>query len=241
MPRSKSLLAVTTGVSKPTFRMSSRAWVLVEDQYGYKLAVDTRKQIENATLRHLWLDQMERDALPRTSATEILSAVQKSAQELLERLNALDLKPNFDPDSKPSASVRRVRDGDAQSFIGHLLRSRLRLPSGPRRRSFALVDHLGMFVRDLEALTLAMSDVHADVENFGYQQEGQAFRDWVRDLKGILKNAGLPCGTSRNIDTKKSLPFVRLVYGIQGTYPQWAWRYDNERALALAIYAAIHA
>jgi hypothetical protein len=237
MPRSKLRLAVTTGVSKPAFKMSSLAWALVEDQYGYKLAVDTRKQIENATLRHLWLDQMERAALPLTSATNILSAAQKSAQELLERLNAIDLKPNFDPDSEPS--IRAVRDGDAQSFIGHLLRSRLRLPRGPRGRSFALADHLGMFVRDLEALTLAMSDVHADVENFGYQQEGQ-FRDWVGDLRGILKNAELPCGISRNIDTKPS-PFVRLVYGIQGSYPQGAWRYDNERALTLAIYAAIHA
>jgi hypothetical protein len=166
--------------------MSSLAWVLVEDQYGYKLAVDTRKQIENATLKHLWFDQMARAALPLTSATDILSAAQKSAKELLERLNAIDLKPNFDPDSEPS--IRAVRDGDAQSFIGHLLRSRLRLSRGPRGRSFALADHLGMFVRDLEALTLAMSDVHADVENFGYQQDGQAFRDWVRDLRGILKN-----------------------------------------------------
>jgi hypothetical protein len=220
--------------------MSSPAWTLVEGKYGYKLAVNTRKQIEKATFVYLWLDQMERAALPRTSSTDILSAAQKSAQALLEQLNALDLKPTFHPDSEPSASVKAVRDGDAQSFIGHLLRSRLRLPRGPRDRSLALADHLGIFVRDLEALILALSGVEADVENSEYQREGQAFRDWVRNLRRILKNAGLPCGTSRNTDTKPS-PFVRLVYAIQSCHPQEAWRYDKEKSLTLAIYAAIHA
>jgi hypothetical protein len=132
MPRSKPRLSVTTGVPTPAFKMSSLAWVLVEDQYGYKLALDTRKQIENATLKHLWLDQMERGALPQSSADDLVCAAQKSAQTLLEQLNALNLKPIFDPDQVPGDTVREVRDKDAKYLIVHLLRSRLRLPRGSR-------------------------------------------------------------------------------------------------------------
>jgi hypothetical protein len=234
MPRHKKRLSATTGILKPAFSMSAQEWTNVEGNYGRKLSTETRKLIEGATIRYLWLDQMERNALPLTTADNLVSAAEKSAQILLKQLNALDPRPTFDPDQEPGATVTEVRDKDAKYFIVHLLQSRLRLPHG---RPFE--DKLKLFMRDLEAFTLALSDVRADVETSGYQQEGQAWNRWVCNLRDILKKDGLPCGTTRNTDTP-ALPFVRLVSQLQEECPQGGWRFKDTRALTLAMYRAIH-
>jgi hypothetical protein len=223
MPRHKLHLPTTTGTSKPAFQMSAQAWTSVEKKYGNKLPDQIRIRIEDATLKYLWLAQMERGALPLTSARDIISAVHQAAQALLEQLKAI-----------------HDCDDDARSLVGHLLRPRIKLPNRK-----PLGDHLKGLVRDLEILNLALFDTKAAVQTAGYQQKGQAWSAWVRNLRDILKEAGLPCGISKDRDTDDSAstasPFVRLVYQIQEDYPQERWRFKGARSLATAMYRAIHA
>jgi len=116
MPKHKSLLSATTGVSKPAFSISPQEWTNIESKYGRNLSTKTRELIEEATIKYLWLEQMERNALPLTSAADLVSAAQKSAQRLLKQLNTLDPRPIFDPDQSSSATVREVPDKDAKYF-----------------------------------------------------------------------------------------------------------------------------
>ena len=222
MPRYKQRLPVTTGISKPAFQVSPQVWARIEKKYGNKLPDQIRTRIEDATQSYLWLAQMERGALPLTCARDTISVANKAAQALLEQLKAI-----------------HNCDDDALSLVGHFLRPRIKLPNRK-----PLGDHLGGFVRDLEILSLALSDTEAAVQTAGYQQEGQAWSAWVGNLRDILKEAGLPCGINRDRDTDDSAstasPFVRLVYQIQEDYPQERWRFKDARSLATAMYRAIH-
>lgn len=225
MPRKQLRLPVTTGIAKPAFQMSPEMWARVEKKYRNKIPDPIRKRIEDAIVDYLWLAEMESGALPLTSARDIISAAHKNAEGLLTQLKAI-----------------QNCDSDAHMLVGHLLRPRVKLPNRKPLR-----DHLAEFLRDLEILNLALSDTAAnirsdtatDIQRAGYQQQGQAWNIWVRKLRNLLKEAGLPCGINRNIDTS-ALPFVRLVYQLQEDCPQGDRRFKDTRALTLAMYRAIH-
>jgi hypothetical protein len=168
---------------------------------------------------------MEIVALPLTCAGDIISAAHDNAEGLLTQLKAI-----------------QNCDSDAHALVGHLLRRRVKLPNRK-----PLQDHLAELLRDLEILNLALSDTAAniradtatEIQRAGYQQKGQAWNIWVRNLRNILKEARLPCGINRNIDTS-ALPFVRLVYQLQEECPQGGWRFTKTPNLTLAMYRAIH-
>jgi hypothetical protein len=231
MPWYKPRLPVTTGILKPAFQMSPETWARVETQYRYKIPDSIRERIGDAIVRYLWLVQMEHEAPPLTSARDIISAAYKDAEGLGKHLRA---------------TVRQLKaiqscDSDGHALVGHLLRQRVKLPNRkPLRDHLAeLVRDLEIFVGDVEILNAALFDAEANVQTAGYQQKGQAWNAWVRSLRVILKEADLPLGINRDNDATPA-PFVRLVYQLQAACPQGKWSFKDERALALAMYRAIH-
>jgi hypothetical protein len=231
MPRNKWRNPVTTRILKPAFQISPETWACVETQYRYKIPDSIREHIKEAIVRYLWLVQMEHEAAPLTSARDIISAASKDAEGLGRHLRA---------------TVRHLQaihncDSDLHALVGHLLRQRIKLPKRkPLRDHLAeLIRDLEILVCDIEILNAALLNTKANVHTAGYQQKGQAWNAWVRSLRVILKEAGLPLSINRDKDAP-SAPFVRLVYQLQAACPQGKWSFKDERALALAMYRAIH-
>jgi hypothetical protein len=73
----------------------------------------------------------------------------------------------------------------------------------------------------------------AALEAAGSQQEGDAWRDWIRRLRNILKEADLPHGVSKAQD----YPLLRLVDALNEELPKNRRKFSG--SLADAIYDAI--
>jgi hypothetical protein len=216
MPARQQRLPITTGIPRPTFQISPVAWLRLEKAYGCKIPPAIRGRIEQVTIKYLWLADMERAAAPLKSAEVNVATIRKAADELLSRLKAV----------QDCAS-------DVHSFLGHIIRQHLKLPSGR-----PLGDDLGGFVVDLEALAsvLARIDVSGTPDA---QQNGQAWSNWALDIRTAMKEAGLPYGASK--DTTRSVsdsPFVQLVAALQQECPPGYRPFTEMRSLADAIYRA---
>jgi hypothetical protein len=184
--------ASSTSIPMPTFALSSDDWSRLEDEYRDEIPAPVREKIEVETVAYIWLAECERKAVPLTSVRAEILRTQKATQQLLEQLE----------------DIHNCKS-DLHSAIGHLIRGRLRLPSRP-----PLSDHFGGLISDLAQLASIL--LALDPQDSGdYQQEGRAWRNWVRKLKVGLEEAGLPAGVSKAPD----YPLLRLVNALQDKVP----------------------
>jgi hypothetical protein len=231
MPKRQLRLPITTqsgrSIPRPALHISPAAWSRIERAYGSKIPISVRAQIKAATVKYLWLAKMERGAAPLKSAPGSVAALRKATDGLLDQLKDI-----------------QNCSGDVQSFVGHIIRQRLRLP-----HQQPLSDHLGGFVRDLSIFAAVLHAVDissaAPIEQRkkrfeqiwaqDSQQDGRARVAWVRSVRTALKVSGLPAGISK----LKDYPFVRLVRAIQNELPSEG-RAFTIASLADAIYVAAH-
>ena len=219
MPAQQRRLPITTGITLPTLQISPATWSRIEKAYGRKIQPAVRDRIERLTTKYLHLASMERAAAPLQSARVNVATVRSSAEKLLAKLKAV-----------------QDCDSDVHSFVGHIIRQNLKLSS---RRP--LGDDLGGFVHDLEKLVavLARIDVSGAPDA---QQNAQAWSRWAREIRTVIKEAGLPHGVSK--DTTRSASdsaFVRLVAALQLECPPGYMPFTQMRPLADAIYRAVRA
>jgi hypothetical protein len=187
---------------------------------------------------------MERKAPPQASARDEISATRKAADALLQRLQPIQ-----------GAAT------DVHSFIRHLIARRLKLETlvhalellssvlseldANGAREAALTETIDARVeRNGAAVTMPRKTAEAyasaayktgmaALEAAGSQQEGDAWRDWIRRLRNILKEADLPHGVSKAQD----YPLHRLVDALNEELPKNRRKFSG--SLADAIYDAI--
>jgi hypothetical protein len=219
MPAQQRRLPITTGIALPPLQISPAAWLRIEKAYGCKIRPAVRDRIERLTIKYLRLASMEHAAAPLQSARVNVATIRKPAEKLLTKLKAV-----------------QDCDSDVHSFVGHIIRQNLKLSS---RRP--LGDDLGGFVGDLEKLVAVLARIDVS-EAPDAQQNGQAWPSWARDIRAVVKEAGLPHGVSK--DTMRSASdsaFVRLVAALQLECPLGYRPFTQTRALADAIYRAARA
>jgi hypothetical protein len=225
MPKRKLLLPNTidparplSSIPAPQLQFSPAVWARLESAYCCKIPVLIRRQIEEAGRNYVWLASMENEAKPFASAKNNVSAVRKTAAKLLQELRSI-----------------QDCDDDVRSFVGHLIRQRLKLPS-----QRPLGDHLGGFVRDLEVLAHTLADLDVSQSRDG-QKKGRAWAAWAMKIRAILKDAGLPHTVSKDTRSASDSPFVRLLAALQQVFPHRYRPFTQMRSLAEAICRAARA
>jgi hypothetical protein len=249
MPPRQLRIPVTTGISNPGFQISPADWPRLEKGYASKIGYDERKLFEFATARYRWLAEMERKAQPWVGVGKKISAIRRTAQELLGLLEgpsdliienaAMGRKETGLPNLFPS---QRGGNSDVDATVGHLIRQQLVLPS---LRPFG-GDHFAAAVRNIESMSLALSK--CDLSQIkGHQKQGQAWDHWVCELTAIAEHAELPFGVSKDPRSASDSPFVCLVAALQDLLPEEYQRcqekspdgsFTNKQKLADAIHTA---
>ena len=233
MPKRRPRLPVTTGIERPTFQIMKDAWRRLERAYGHKIPDRIRSSIENLTVNYLWLAKMEHTAAPLSSARIITSSAHKSAEALLSDLE----------------DIQNCKT-DAHTFVGHLIRQQLASKMlskelGRERSSGKLFirrplrDDLGEIIRALGTLMSALTGAGEEQQlNTDAQREGQAWARWIRNLKSVLKEAGLPIGAHKDNRSPSPSAFVKFLSALQEELPQLPGvrPFADDRSLAEAIH-----
>src|SRR5262249_21783525 len=218
-----------TGTIKPNFSISEATWDSLERTYGCKIPTDVRTLIESATVRYLWLEQMEREAGSLDSAQACVSTLCNDTEKLLQKLQ----------------DVRDCKD-DARTFVRYAIDRQLGLAGRSERlRKYGsasrrpIVDRIDQLVRDLSGLRSALTAlVSGDLQFIEPQQEGQAFGRWLLEVKSIMLNARLPTGARKDRSTSAvDSPFVRLMCELQNHFPKGGGKpFTDSRSMAEAIH-----
>lgn len=176
---------------------------------------------------------MEHTAAPLSSARKITSSAHKNAEALLSNLE----------------DIQNCKT-DAHTFVGHLVRQQLapKMLSKElgRKRSpgkmfirRALRDDLGEIICVLGALSSALTGAGEKQQlNADAQREGQAWADWIRNLKSVLKEAGLPIGAHKDSRSASPSAFVKFLSALLEELPQikGVRLFADDRSLAEAIH-----
>jgi hypothetical protein len=209
------------------------AWRRLEEAYGRKIPDRIRSSIENLTVNYIWLAMMEHIADPSSSARKIISSAHKSAETLLSNLE----------------DIQNCKT-DAHMFVGHLVRRQLApklLSKKLGRERFSgkmfirrpLRDDLGEIIRVLGALSSALTGAGEEQQlNADSQREGQSWAGWIRNLKSVLKEAGLPVGAHKDNRSASPSAFVKFLSALQEELPQikGVRRFADDLSLAEAIH-----
>jgi hypothetical protein len=228
MPARHLRLPVATGTIRPDFAISVTSWHRLEQTYGYKIPNEVRTSIGRATVKYLWRDQMERKAGSLDSAQAYVSALYKNTDTLLQKLQ----------------DIRDCKD-DTRTFVGYAIGRQLgfagrseSLRQYGSRRPGPIVDRFTHLVRDLSDLRSALTAIAAEGLRFiEPQQEGQAFGDWILDIKSIMRNARLPSGARKDgsISAVDS-PFVKLLCALQNHFPPKNRPFTDLKSMAEAVH-----
>jgi len=197
---------------------------------------------------------MEQKAPPLASAMDEISATRKAAAALLQRLQPIQSAATDAHSFVRHLVAQRLKPekraavSDPIKDLVHalgLLSSVLSELDANGAHKAALIETIGARVAPNGAAvpmppktaekyaSAAYKTRKAALQAFGTQQEGDAWRDWIRRLRNILKEAGLPAGVSK----APNYPLFRFVSALNEELPR-----DRRKtgSLADAIYDAIH-
>jgi hypothetical protein len=257
-PRTSEHHRTPRSISRPIFEISPASWELIEKAYQHQIPLSTRGQIEVATVDYLQLAKSEELAAPLKSACDEILKTHEAARDLLERLQAIH-RCTTDTHSTVRHLIsqwlklptRPPLSDHLGDFIDglELLTAALSEIDAEGAYKLALAETADAKVeRDGVAIPMprktAKSYASAAykkkltiIEATGTQQEGAAWRNWVRKLVAILKKAKppRPAGVSKVSD----YPLLRLVNALQNELP-WGRKTSASslRSLAEAIYDA---
>jgi hypothetical protein len=251
MPRRQPRLPVTTVAQIPRFSLSE-AWVRLEKAYRRSIPVEVRHHLERATISYLRLAEMEQRAPPLASAMDEISATRKAADALLQRLRPIESAENDEHSFVRHLIAQRLKPekrgalSDQIKDLVHALRllsSVLSELDAKGARDEALAETRGANIERTEIpmpretaeayASAAYKTRMAAIEAVGSQQEGDAWRDWIRRLRKILKKANLPAGVSKSA----GYPLFRLVDALIEELPKHRRKFSD--SLADAIYDAV--
>jgi hypothetical protein len=257
MPQRKLRVPIATGTPNRSFRLSEDAWTRIEKAYRRAIPPDARNQIQEATRVYLRLAEEEERAAPLELAFEEIAATRKAATLLIERLRAIkDCTSDVHSfvGHRISQRLKRSTGWPLGDHLADLVRGLEVLSSalaevdanGARKSAIAETENAKV-ERNGAAVPMprevakkyrddAFKAKAAPVQAAGTQQEGDAWRRWVRKLAVVLKESNLPAGASKTPD----YPLFRLVKAIQNELP--ADRKISGRFLSSlpdAIYKAV--
>jgi len=256
MPARQPRLPVTTYVPISSFRLSSDAWERLEKAYRRSIPVEVRHHLERATISYLRLAEMEQKTSQLASAMDEISATRKAADALLQRLQPIEsaatdahsfvrhlIAQRLKPEKRGALSDQIKDLVHALRLLSSVL-SELDTNGAHKAALFetrgAHVERNGAKVpmpRETAkkyASTLYKTKMAA-LQAFGTQQEGDAWRTWIRQLRNILREAGLPAGISKS---SMGYPLFRFVNALNEELPKDRRKLSD--SLADAIYDAIH-
>jgi hypothetical protein len=218
--------------------------------------MDVRDRIEGTTINYLRLAEMEQKAPPPASAMDEISATRKAADALLQRLQPIQSAATDAQSFVRHLIAQRLKSekrGALSDPIKDLVRALGLLSSvlseldANGAHKAALIETIGAHVErngakgpmpretaKKYASTLYKTKMAA-LQAFGTQQEGDAWRDWIRRLRNILKEADLPAGVSKS---SVCYPLFRFVKALNEELPKDRRKLSD--SLADAIYDAIH-
>ena len=257
MPRRQMRIPVTTGIPKSTFQFSSDSWLRVEKTYRSEIPSDVRDRIEEATRDYLQLVEMEQNAAPMASASNEISATRKAAQALIERLTAIHGCKSDVHSFVGHLISQRLKLSTRWPLSDHLadlirgleqLASALSEVDANGARESALAETAGARVErngvpiplSPKAAKAYASAAHkakaVAIQSGGTQQEGEAWKVWVRKVWSALKEAGLPAGRTKLPNN----PLFRIISALQYelSLGRKTTKWLTEASLADAIYEA---
>jgi hypothetical protein len=185
-------------------------WQKAERGYGQQLSADVRQAITDTTNIFVLFEESESKGTTVASVRTTIEAFKKRVNELQKSLLHLRSEP------------------DALVFIGGRFNDR-------NFRSLRLLhDFLALFD---DACNAALGELR---ESYSFVKEGNAWHSWIRGLKQIMKNNGLPARARKDVGNKsrsdKHSPFVELVWELQLCIPTESRRHMHSKAaLADAI------
>jgi hypothetical protein len=265
MPARQLRLPIASGICRPTFQLSAAGWVRLEGAYKHAIPEEVRERIQSTTNDYLQLAQMEQEAAPLTLASHEIAVAHNATRNLIERLQSIqgcesDVHsfvghlisqrlnlPNRSPfsdhlagligDLEQLSSVLAEIDSneayalvvaDAETTNAETESDADASVSRTIRKKFISKDSEAYRAYETKAAVLRAADP---------QQEGNAWRGWVRRLVAILEEARprLPAGTSKVPD----YPLYRLVNALRTELANENISARFPGALADAIYEAV--
>jgi hypothetical protein len=250
MPPRELRIPVTTGIPKSTFQFAPDSWQRVEKNYRSQIPSDVRDRIQEATRDYLQLVEMEQKAAPLASARNEISATRKAAHALIERLQAIQsCKTDVHSYVGHLISQRLLSDHLANLIRGlELLASALSEVDADGARQSALAETADARVeRNGTAIPMPRETAKAHaaaaykakavaIQSGGTQQEGEAWKGWVRKVRSALEEAGLSAGRTKQPNT----PLFRIISALQDelSLERKTTKWLAEASLADAIYEA---
>ena len=194
-------------------------WRVFEGEYGHKLPIEVRKQLQDETLEYVAGALFEREAAPARAATEEINKIQRAAERLLRHLT-------------PSQAL------DGAHYAKNLLLNRLdddQLGHTPDKNPLTELTQV------LTSCVDACDSARNELQDPNYcVHKGEAWARWIRRLTEILVEHHLPTKVSKaEVEFDKGSRFVRLIACLQGRVPRTCQEHGTSRvALAKAISAA---
>ena len=188
----------SVGGNAPTATVSTDDWKRIERAYGHKISDLLREAIRDRTNVYLHFAQLENAAKPVAEAEKYLKAIYKAASALS---NAFHLQC----------------DDDARRYVDVLLKQSF---SDPRLKVSDTNDSLHSFKGVMTSFVVACEQVEHKLEENkprGFRP-GAYWNVWVRNVRSVLKENGLPSGYRKDTDknkTGKLSDFVILVSELQ--------------------------
>jgi hypothetical protein len=230
VPKRPPKLPQGSGSCTPFSPISEDGWRQIERTFGKRLSGDVRDAIFRATEDYVLFESTEQTAEPVEDAKKRIKALQKAATNLQSMIAI----------GTPSYALGVL-------ITKHFQDARLSDKSGGCHvsRVDALNDVLGSFVAACEK---ALADVAPpgildDLGALPSWEEGVEWKKWIRQLRQIMEQHGLPARTRKDAGNKSSgehSPFTRFVWELQKLLPDGCDRsWQSQGALATAISRAL--
>jgi hypothetical protein len=204
-------------------KISSLDWPGLEKLYGRTIPVDVRVSINSAIANYAFVAWMEATAVP---IRDVLAEIQKMERAALIIRKLL------------TAGQNNITD--PRRYLQHLVRNHFRDPrfttaGDVPARYIPKEDPVRALVGILDSLAAAIESSRRELANPDYAiVEGGAWVIWIRSLRRILREAGLPTAARKDGGPLVS-PFVALVDGLQRLLPPQLTRHHGDLGLAQAI------
>jgi hypothetical protein len=221
--RSARLAFGSGGGAEPTDQVLGLAdadWRRIETAYGYPLTVTVRSAINQATEAFLFLQSVERTALPVAEVRVVLEAYDKAAGRFF---NVLFDQPSGS--STPGVYARHLIDQDFHD-----------VRVGGEVASFDTLLHI------LRAFHIACNRSIKQLSEPSMSsalQQGDSWMGWIYRLTEILNKVELPTLTRKNLSDAEQSPFVLFVWELQKCLAEESRHHTSSKtALADAISEA---
>jgi hypothetical protein len=203
MVRTKPNLNFSAAGPNPRLKISARAWMRVEEAYGYPLDPSVRKKICAVTRQYLQWAELEQSARSSAECARRVCMIKDAARAFRKAI--LEHSPKI--------------SRDADYYARWMICKHMELAFDGRDGLQNLAVRFDRQISTTCDRTLAELRCQ---ESFGFRH-GEMWERWIRDLTTIVSDVKLPTQVRKDTDKIKSgkpSPFVSLVRELQTCLPQ---------------------